>query len=314
MPRNHARILTSIWDDDDFRQLEPEAQRVYFLLVSQPDLTSCGALPYLPGRWARLSSGTGEQEIVNAISLLEDCRFVLVDVETQELIIRTFVVHDGGLGNPKMRGAVKSALKALHSRRLRAEIVHVIPEQHRAEIADGLSMDCQSIGDPTDARTAMRFNAEVGGRRQSPVPLASESSSLRAAEDIEEPPAKRARRLPDDFEITDAMLEWAEQRIPGIDLVHHTERFENYWRSKPGKGGTQLDWIATWRNWMLKEYEARPLALRPPGVKPAPEQVRRVLDDEIPPCPLGECDGRGWIELEGDTAAHRCPHLEAVTA
>lgn len=178
MARNHARILVSIWDDDDFRGLEPSAQRVYFLLVSQPDLTPCGALPYLPGRWSRLAQGTTEEDIVKAITILAESRFVLVDEETQELIVRTFVVHDGGLGNPKMRGAVKGALRGLHSRRLRGEIVAILPEVYRPEIADGLTMDCQSFGDVSDSGSPIRLDAEVGGRRQGCVSSSGESSTV----------------------------------------------------------------------------------------------------------------------------------------
>jgi hypothetical protein len=186
MARNHARILTSIWDNDDFLGLEPEAQRVYLLLVSQPDLSPCGALPYLPGRWSRLSCSTGEQEIVEAVELLVAARFVVVDHDTQELVVRTFVVHDGGLGNPKMRGAVKSALKALHSRRLRAEVAAVLPEEHRAGIVDGLSIEWQSNGDPELGTSAMRLNAEVGGRRQEPVSsTTSEDTSAEQAESVD---------------------------------------------------------------------------------------------------------------------------------
>lgn len=167
MARNHARVLTAIWSDAEFTGMTPEAQRMYLLLLSQPDLTPCGALPYIPRRWARLCPGTTVEAVEKAIEELEESRFLLVDRDTDELAIRTFVVHDGGLANPKMRGAVKSSLGALHSRWLRSSIAAVIPCEYRDSIADGIA---DQIGDPIDdpiaSQSPMRLNAEVGGRRQ----------------------------------------------------------------------------------------------------------------------------------------------------
>lgn len=167
--RNHARVLTAIWSNREFTALQVGAQRAYLLLLSQPDLTPCGALPYVPGRWARLSPDTPTEYLVADLEALAAARFILVDHETSELIIRTFVVHDGGLGNPKMRGAIKSALCALHSDQLRAEVVAVIPDAHQAEIVDAIA-----------DRLPIRLNAEVGGRRQ--VAAIVDRSTIETAE------------------------------------------------------------------------------------------------------------------------------------
>lgn len=255
MARNHARLLTAIWSDPHFTALEPEAQRVYFLLLSQPDLSACGVLAFLPRRWARLSALTSVEEIENAISLLEEARFVMVDNETDELLIRTFVIHDGGLNNPKMRGATKSAMRAVHSRVLRSAISAVLPEQFRAEIVDGLPM-AKAIPLESDSRTERKAiamgtvngsNAEVGGRRQSPGPSGS---------DVPEVPPKggqRGSRIPDDFALTDEHRAWASKNCPDIDVELHTKRFKNHWQAKSGKDATKLDWHKTWENWLLKE-------------------------------------------------------------
>lgn len=65
-------------------------------------------------------------------------------------------------------------------------------------------------------------------------------------------------RLPDAFEITQNMRDWASVKAPLVDLSIEHEKFENYYRSVPGGRGLKLDWAATWRNWMLKaikEYD-----------------------------------------------------------
>lgn len=68
-------------------------------------------------------------------------------------------------------------------------------------------------------------------------------------------PRKRATRIQEDFQVTDAMKEWAVTKAPNADVGLETEKFINYWVAKSGKEATKLDWVATWRNWMLN---ARP--------------------------------------------------------
>jgi hypothetical protein len=68
-------------------------------------------------------------------------------------------------------------------------------------------------------------------------------------------PRKRATRIREDFQVTDAMKEWAATKAPNADVGLETEKFINYWVARSGKEATKLDWVATWRNWMLN---ARP--------------------------------------------------------
>lgn len=67
-----------------------------------------------------------------------------------------------------------------------------------------------------------------------------------------EPKAKRKTRLPEPFNLTAEMRNWANERAPAVDLRNETERFVNYWR---GNGKTMTDWCATWRNWFLKAQD-----------------------------------------------------------
>ena len=80
-----------------------------------------------------------------------------------------------------------------------------------------------------------------------------EKSSLRSPS-----PRKRGSRIADDFAATPEMVEWARQRVPHVDGRAETEKFINYWQAKSGSGATKLDWVATWRNWMLNAGERTP--------------------------------------------------------
>ena len=46
--RDYAQVRLSIWNDDDFRELSPAAQWLYFLLLTHPTLTSAGVGDWRP--------------------------------------------------------------------------------------------------------------------------------------------------------------------------------------------------------------------------------------------------------------------------
>lgn len=122
MARDHARITVSIWADPEFRALDREAQRMYLLLLSQARLTYCGALDYMPGRLATLADDEDPITIDAALNTLEHKRFVVGDYVTSELLVRTFVRHDGLLGSPNMTKAMLKDRAALLSDTLREAV------------------------------------------------------------------------------------------------------------------------------------------------------------------------------------------------
>ena len=72
-----------------------------------------------------------------------------------------------------------------------------------------------------------------------------------------EPEKKRGTRL-GAFTLTREMRQWAAEKVPLVDVHLETEKFCNYWRSKAGRDATKLDWLLTWRNWMLGASERLP--------------------------------------------------------
>lgn len=87
-------------------------------------------------------------------------------------------------------------------------------------------------------------------------------------------PRKRGKRIPDDFRVTPDMVDWARERCPHVDGRVETEKFINYWRAKSGRDATKLDWVATWRNWMLNAAERAPRA-------PNRAAARSTTDDRV---------------------------------
>ncbi|MFI0469272.1 hypothetical protein ACH347_34800 [Saccharopolyspora sp. 5N102] len=64
----------------------------------------------------------------------------------------------------------------------------------------------------------------------------------------------RATRIPDDFDVTPEMVQWAREHTPLVGRTE-TDKFVDYWRAKSGQSATKRDWVATWRNWMRRAQE-----------------------------------------------------------
>ena len=128
MARDHARLRQSVWADEEFRALPGEAQRLYFVALSQPALNYCGVVPYTIRRWARLSKDGSETKIKRAVHDLTAARYVLTDLDTEELWVRTFIKNDGLLSSPNICKAVVKAFPTIHSALLRAAF---LAELHR---------------------------------------------------------------------------------------------------------------------------------------------------------------------------------------
>lgn len=123
MARGHGRILTSIWDDADFLRLDEREQRLYLFLISQPNLNHAGLLPLTLRRWCRKAHGLTSAELEKRLQALETARFIVMDDDTEELLIRSFVRNDGVWKQPKVMGAMVSGALEISSRRLRRALL-----------------------------------------------------------------------------------------------------------------------------------------------------------------------------------------------
>lgn len=123
MARKHARLLLSIWDDKDFTALDTTEQVVYLGICSSRDLSWAGVAPLLPKRLIRNSRNLTERKVTAALDRLERDRFLVIDTDTDELTVRTFIRHDEVMRQPNVVKAMGAALARVHSQRLREVIV-----------------------------------------------------------------------------------------------------------------------------------------------------------------------------------------------
>lgn len=124
MARTYARIKVDIWHDDAFRALSSHAQHLYFTLITDPELSYCGIADWRPKRIAG-KSGAAMPEVVELAAVeLCDARFIVVCEETEEVLVRSFVRHDGVLQNAKLAVSASNAIGAIASNALRAVVIH----------------------------------------------------------------------------------------------------------------------------------------------------------------------------------------------
>lgn len=122
MARDHARIKLSIWDDDDFLALRAGEQHAYFVLSSHKSLSRCGVMMFIPSHFEHLAADLTPKRLTAAIKGLQAARFVVIDDHTQELLVRSYVRHDGVFDRENMGKAVGTAIQAVISSPLRDAI------------------------------------------------------------------------------------------------------------------------------------------------------------------------------------------------
>lgn len=129
MARDHGRVLVQIWSDPEWIQLSEAAQRAYILALSQPDLSYAGVLATRYKRWSGFAANSSVPKIRRAVRELEDAGFVMVDDETEEMWIRTFVKHDGILRYPNVTKAMVKAFRSIQSQGIRDAFVAELSDE-----------------------------------------------------------------------------------------------------------------------------------------------------------------------------------------
>jgi hypothetical protein len=166
MARHFAQLEVAIWRDPDFKARSSAAQRMFMVLFSQAPLSPAGVLTLAIKKWSGFAPDTTQDDIRVALAELEQHRFVVVDEDTEELLVRSFIRRDGGWKNhlkmwpgiraaalqvesPVLRRSIARELQRLPADRRPGDVPSVIRELCVSDgIGDGIG---DAIGDrPTD--------------------------------------------------------------------------------------------------------------------------------------------------------------------
>lgn len=124
MAREHGRIYTSIWSDEDFRNISAGAQHMYLMLATSPTLSYCGVADWRPRRLRPLARDWSIAAFQSAVGELVQRLYVVVDEDTEEVLVRSFIRNDGLMKQRHMGVSMAKAYSAVSSKVLRGVIVH----------------------------------------------------------------------------------------------------------------------------------------------------------------------------------------------
>jgi len=123
MARQFGRLNVTIWRDSEWLALSDPAMVLYLSLLSQHDISPAGVLTIAERRWGKFLDG-GRPAVDAAIDELVAARFILIDEETSEILVRTFIRHDGRLFNGRLAASVDKAIAEIMSDQLRSICSH----------------------------------------------------------------------------------------------------------------------------------------------------------------------------------------------
>ena len=285
MARTSSYFKTSIWGDE-FRALPMAAQHLYIAMWTSAGLSYAGVADWRPARIAKVSADLTPAKVIEAGLILHHGLYIVVDEETEEVLIRTFIRNDGLMDQPNVAAAMVSDYAKVASPAIRGVVVHEL--QRLFEEAPDLKgwRDAKSgkerastlLGNPSVDPSLNPTGWGSGNPSPNPPELDSgtlpethaplltpNSLLLTPAPSSPSGPARMPRsngkgtRIPEPFIVDEAMKDWAVDRgFTAEWCMQQTERFINYWTAKPGKDGTKSDWRATWRNWILKAADDPP--------------------------------------------------------
>jgi hypothetical protein len=108
MANSAGMLKESIWRDKEFRALPRTAQATYAQLLSQKELDRAGIEPLQVSKWVKGCDELTEADLWVDLKLLVERRFIVIDEETDELFVRSYMRHSELTKYPQY---VKNALR-----------------------------------------------------------------------------------------------------------------------------------------------------------------------------------------------------------
>lgn len=282
MARDRANINTNIWTDTHWRQRTSDQQWLYELLLTHPELSYAGVADWRPGRLSQFVSDKTADDIKRIGSELQTERFIFIDESTEEVLIRSFLRHDGLLKQPRLSISMVNAYGAVASNEIREVIIHELKRMHVQDPTLNAFKNAKVVAllglpaSPMDRFTHPSTQAVTQAVTQEPTlavtpsftPNPAQAQALHTSTatttststsnevDKRGAPQKRGTRIPGNFHVTSEMAKWSSVNAPNVDINLETTKFKNYWEAKAGRDASKLDWIKTWHNWILRSHPA----------------------------------------------------------
>ncbi|MFD8496290.1 hypothetical protein [Amycolatopsis sp. NPDC059657] len=159
MPRSEARLGFDIWEG--LKGRSDQAKLAYAAVLTEPSVTQCGVGALRKSLWCKKLEWPVDK-LDAALSELDEHRFVFVDEDTEEVLVRTLIRNDKV---DRMPFVLKNALKAsklVQSKRLR----HELAEELRKLDSD----EAHATADELDGMGKRRTQPSAKGSKTVPEP------------------------------------------------------------------------------------------------------------------------------------------------
>lgn len=303
MAHEYAKVNVAIWGDQEWKGLCRDEHWLYFLLWTHPKTNAAGVADWRPGRLAAFAADTTAKDVERIARGLQLKRFILVDEESEEVLIRSYLKHDQRMKQPNAAVSVANAYSGTASGPIQRVIVYELKRLKERQpdykgwgsraVQDVLSQDGRPIDiyinpsvDPSsDSSVDARVDPSVGDQAKVPVDPSvdhpqTETYTETLSTYVESSAAPKSRkkpevRLPDDWEPTETHQTKAHEK--GLDLATEAEAFRLHAETHDRRC---VNWNSAFSMWLTK---ARP----PTGPRDRPQQFlssaerRRVQGMEL---------------------------------
>lgn len=293
MPRDRANLRIDIWGDQDWRALSFGAQWLYNYLLTSPKLLYVGVADWRPTRIAKLAGGVTAEQVEQFGAELEAARFVVIDSDTDEVQVRSFLRHDGILQNPNMWKSIGIDFTAVSSLRLMASVAHEV-RRLRDEHPEGFKRARDDKGTPINPWTSTHLRtlldspsntptqtpndtpsdrgSERGSDSGSPTTTATSTTTTTEASPLGEQDSSnpvKSTRLPKDWVPIASHYDLAKER--GVDIAVEADNFRDHAEAQDRHAAR---WNAAFTQWLKKAKPRPSQSGQRRGMTPA-EMLRR---------------------------------------
>lgn len=122
MGRSFAMMRARMWDDPEFRRLSRDAQCTYVEIRMQETVTQCGVTPLQVMWWSKAQVDLTPDIIRRDLAELALCGFVVVDYDTEELLLRRFIATDEVYRKPNSFTAAARAAVSVRSEEIKGAL------------------------------------------------------------------------------------------------------------------------------------------------------------------------------------------------
>ena len=147
----YVKVVRSIWTDSEWLELSSTEKLIYLQLISQPNISKCGVLPFVPRRWAHMHPDLGPDELNAAIDSLESLGYVFVDRDTEELLVRTYMRYDEAWRQTNGVRGIQIEAEQIMSKTLLQQVLQEFEQASGNPLHKGSDKGCDNPCDNSNA-------------------------------------------------------------------------------------------------------------------------------------------------------------------